>query len=270
MSLKIPINKKLNIHLVGAGGTGGYALACLARLLAGGDHTIHVYDGDLVETKNLKRQNFLMEDLDLNKADVLCKRLSKGIFGCPKLIPHSEYLTGKEDFLAEILTSLEPGESLVILLAVDNIATRRMVNEMAMNDLLSMGIPALLLDSGNDNQGGQILLYANAPLVYKEPLEKTGKQGMLPTMLQYFPELDKIKDDNPGLVMNCADNAESEPQAMMANVRNGELLALITNRMLETGSAPGNLWRSDILTGNTRCMFTGFYKSEEKEEDTNG
>ena len=52
MSLKIPINKKLNIHLVGAGGTGGYALACLARLLAGGDHTIHVYDGDLVEKKS--------------------------------------------------------------------------------------------------------------------------------------------------------------------------------------------------------------------------
>ena len=58
MSVKIPVNKRLNIHLIGSGGTGGYALACLCRLLAGGDHTIHVYDGDRVETKNLKRQNF--------------------------------------------------------------------------------------------------------------------------------------------------------------------------------------------------------------------
>lgn len=266
MSVKIPVNKRLNIHLIGSGGTGGYALACLCRLLAGGDHTIHVYDGDRVETKNLKRQNFRVEDLDLNKAQVLCDRYAKEIFGCPKLIPHPDYLTGKEDLLAEILTSLETGESLIILLAVDNIATRRMVNDLVENDLLGLGIPVIALDSGNDNQGGQVILYANAPVIHQEPMGQP-EQGMLPTMLQYFPELDKIVDDNPGLVMNCADNAESEPQAMMANVRNGELLALITNRLLEAGSVPGNLWRSDILTGNTRCTFTGFYH---KEESSNG
>ena len=45
---------------------------------------------------------------------------------------------------------------------------------------------------------------------------------------------------------------------MMANVRNGELLASIVNRLRETGKVSGNLWRSDILTGNTRCEFTGF------------
>ena len=139
-------------------------------------------------------------------------------------------------------------------------------NDLVENDLLGLGIPVIALDSGNDNQGGQVILYANAPVTHQEPMGQP-EQGMLPTMLQCFPELDKIVDDNPGLVMNCADNAESEPQAMMANVRNGELLALITNRLLEAGSVPGNLWRSDILTGNTRCTFTGFYH---KEESSNG
>lgn len=262
MSLTIPVMKKLNIHVIGSGGTGGYALSYLARLLAGGDHTIHVYDGDRVEVKNLKRQNFTVEDLDLNKAEVLCKRLTKEIYSCPKLIPHPGYLTAKEDFLAEILTSYEREESLMILLAVDNIATRRLINEVILKDLLEIGIPVIAMDSGNDNQGGQVMLYANAPVSYQAPMAKEKEQGMLPTMLQYFPELDKIKDDNPGLVMNCADNAESEPQAMMANVRNGELLALITARLLETGKIAGNLWRSDILTGNTRCSFTGFHKEE--------
>ena len=47
-----------------------------------------------------------------------------------------------------------------------------------------------------------------------------------------YPEIDVIKDihdENPGLVQNCAEESESKPQAMMANVRNGELLASITD-----------------------------------------
>lgn len=262
MSITIPVNKKLNIHVIGAGGTGGYAVSYLARLLAGGDHKIHVYDGDRVEVKNLKRQNFTVEDLDLNKAQVLCDRVSKEVYGCPKMTAHPDYITAKDEFLAEILTSFDQGESLLVLLAVDNVATRKMINEVILKDLLELGIPVIAMDSGNDNQGGQVMLYANAPVSHQEPMTRKTEQGMLPTMLQYFPELDKIKDDNPGLVMNCADNAESEPQAMMANVRNGELFALITARLLETGKISGNLWRSDILTGNTRCSFTGFHKEE--------
>lgn len=255
--LQLPVREKLNIHVIGAGGTGGYFLCFLARLLAGGNHVIHVYDGDRVEPKNLKRQNFTMDELDLNKAEAICNRLSNEILQAPKLIAHSEYLTCKEDLLAEILSSLEEDQSLILVLAVDNIATRKMVNELLMTDLVQERILTIALDSGNDMQGGQVVLYGNAAVSYKPLLEKSA-QGMLPSMLQVYPELDKVKDENPGLVQNCADNAESEPQAMMANVRNGELLAHIVTRIFETHKAPGNLWRSDILTGNTRCMFTGF------------
>ncbi len=257
MSLTLPVKKKLNIHVIGAGGTGGYAITYLARLLAGGEHVIHVYDGDRVETKNLKRQNFSVSDLDLNKAQAICSRVEAEILGAPTMVAHDSYLTDKDELLAEILTSLEEDQSLILVLAVDNIATRKMVNELIERDLTEAGILTIALDSGNDNQGGQVVLYANAPVTWKPPMAESSK-GMLPTMLQIYPELDKIKDDNPGLVMNCADNAESEPQAMMCNVRNGELLAHIITRISETYKAPGNLWRSDILTGNTRCSFEGF------------
>ena len=255
--LQLPVKDKLNIHVIGAGGTGGYFLCFLARLLAGGEHVIHVYDGDRVEPKNLKRQNFTMDELDLNKAEAICNRISKEILQAPTMVAHSEYLTEKDELLAEILASLEDDQSLVLVLAVDNIATRKLVNDLLMDDLVQEQILTIALDSGNDMQGGQIVLYGNATVSYKPLLEKSSK-GMLPSMLQVYPELDKIKDENPGLIQNCADNAESEPQAMMANVRNGELLAHIVTRILETHKAPGNLWRSDILTGNTRCEFTGF------------
>lgn len=259
MSLTIPVRKKLNIHVIGAGGTGGYAIAYLARLLAGGEHTIHVYDGDRVEAKNLKRQNFTMSDLDLNKAEAVCGHIEKEILHAPKMVAHGSYIADKEELLAEILTSLEEDESLVLILAVDNIATRKMVNDLIMRDLVQARILTVALDSGNSNQGGQVVLYGNASATWKEAFKEPVK-GMLPTMLQVYPELNAIEDENPGLVTNCAENAESEPQAMMCNVRNGELLAHIVTRILETHKSPGNLWRSDILTGNTACSFTGFWE----------
>lgn len=259
--LQIPVREKLNIHVIGAGGTGGYTVEYLTRLLAGGEHTIHVYDGDQVEAKNLKRQNFTKEELGRNKAVALTERLSQAVFHAPTLIPHEQYLTTADDLMVEILTSLEPDESLILISAVDNIATRKLINGVLLNELVQNRILTIALDCGNDNQGGQVVLYGNAAATWAPMFGKKDK-GMLPTMLQIFPELDKIEDVNPGLQRSCEEHAEAEPQAMMANVRNGELLALLVERIRANHKAPGNLWRSDILTGNTTCSFTGFWKGD--------
>lgn len=256
--LNMPLKEKLNIHVIGAGGTGGYCVEFLARLLAGGDHKIHVYDGDMVELKNLKRQNFTKDDVDLNKAEALCQRLSAQIMDAPEITPHPIYLTDEDSFLAEVLLTVEPDESLVIVQAVDNVSTRKLVNNVIMDKLVKSRILTVALDSGNDDQGGQVVLYANGGVKNIDPLTKQSQLGLLPTMLQVFPELNEVDDNNPGIVMDCAENAESKPQAMMANARNGEILAQAVIRLKETGKAPGNLWRSDILTGNTKVEFTGF------------
>ena len=229
----------------------------LARLLAGGEHVIHVYDGDRVETKNLRRQNFTKNDLDKNKAEALCGWISENIHQAPEMVAHPCYITDPKELHAEILISLEEDQSLILVLAVDNIATRKLANQMIMKDLVDSRTLTVALDSGNDNQGGQVVLFGNAAAVWAPPLKEKEK-GVLPTMLEIYPELAAVEDENPGLVMNCAENAESQPQAMMCNVRNGELLAQIIVKILETHKAPGNLWRSDILTGNTTCTFTGF------------
>lgn len=256
--LTIPTRGTLNVHLIGAGGTGGYALEYLSRLFAGSQHSIRVYDGDVVEPKNLKRQNFTLSELDQNKAKAITERLSQNVMQAPAMTYHDSYITDKDEFLADILMDLdEDSESLVIIMAVDNVATRRLINQVVMEDLLEIGIPTIVLDSGNDDQGGQVVLYTNADVDYTKPFEKP-ISGSLPTMLQIYPEIDKIEDVNPGLEMDCAENAESQPQAMMANVRNGELLANILYQVFETGVVSYNLWRSDIHTGNTSGEFTGF------------
>ena len=72
-------SRPVKIVLVGTGGTGGYIVPQLYRLLYALDRPIRVIlcDGDLVEEKNLGRQNFIEADLGKNKAMVLAERYQK-------------------------------------------------------------------------------------------------------------------------------------------------------------------------------------------------
>lgn len=260
--LTVKTKEKLNIHVIGAGGTGGYAVEYLTRLFAGTKNRIHVWDGDMVEIKNLKRQNFSFDDVDKNKATALVDRLNKMVHSAPTLIDHPAYITDKDEFAMDLAMDTESDESLVIVLAVDNIATRKMINEVAMDMLKEAMVPVIMLDSGNDDQGGQVVLYTNYETTYTPALSQPIK-GQLPTMLQIFPELATISDDNPGLVMDCAENAEHKPQAMMCNVRNGEVLAGIVYQIYNDQQIPSNMWRSLNSTQATTSTFTGFTDKKE-------
>ena len=264
--------KRPHIHLFGAGGTGGFAIEFLTRLFAGSDATIEIYDGDTVEPKNLKRQNFVMEDLDLTKVEALIKRMKKQVPQPPKFVAHTEFIVDVDDiqdqrpdnvidsdeFIADILMNTEDDESLIFVSAVDNIATRRLINKVA-KELGESDIDVVMIDSGNSDQGGQVVLYANYDVEDKEILGAS-ETIKLPSMLELFPEIDVIRDEqdeNPGIVRNCAEEAESKPQAMMANVRNGDTLALIVYQVSQNMSFNANLWTSDLLTGNTVASRKG-------------
>ena len=79
--------KEFNIIIVGVGGTGGYVVRDLQRFiysLGKRVHDIklnlHLVDPDIVEMKNLLRQNFSPTDLGKPKAEVTAIRTSR-IFG---------------------------------------------------------------------------------------------------------------------------------------------------------------------------------------------
>lgn len=246
------MTKKPHIHIFGAGGTGGFALEYLTRLFAGTNITIDLYDGDTVETKNLKRQNFTMSDLDLYKVDALINRMKNQVAEPPRFVAHTEYIIDSDELMAEVLTGLEDDEQCIFLSAVDNIATRRLINQ-TIKDLADIDIPVIAIDSGNHDQGGQVVLYTNYPVEDKD-LFGNSKLIELKSMLELYPEIDVIKDihdENPGLVQNCAEESESKPQAMMANVRNGELLASITYQLSTNQGFANNIWISDVMTGKT-------------------
>lgn len=243
--------KKPHIFLIGAGGTGGFTLEFLTRLFAGQKISIDVYDGDKVELKNLKRQAFTLDDLDYFKVDALAHRLTEIVPEAPTINSHTEYIVSVDEFVAELLLNLEEDETPVIISALDNIATRRLVNEAIAE--LSGNQDVVAIDSGNNDQGGQVVLFSNYEIECKDIMGDTTHVN-LPNMLQMFPEIDVIKDihdENPGLVQNCADNAESKPQSMMANVRNADIISSIVYKLSNNESFTSNLWVSDLLTGST-------------------
>lgn len=74
--------RPVKVVQLGAGGTGGHIAPHLFRLLYSLDRPVRyiICDGDVVEEKNLVRQNFTPADLGENKAQVLAERYST-VFG---------------------------------------------------------------------------------------------------------------------------------------------------------------------------------------------
>ena len=76
--MRFPVSCPIHIVMIGCGGTGGHIAPHLYRLLYSvfRPSTVILCDGDLVEKKNLVRQNFVSCDLGRNKAEVLAERYS--------------------------------------------------------------------------------------------------------------------------------------------------------------------------------------------------
>jgi tRNA A37 threonylcarbamoyladenosine dehydratase len=80
--MKYPTDIPVKVIQLGAGGTGGHIVPHIYRLLYSLDRPARyiICDGDVVEEKNLVRQNFAPIDQGENKARVLAERYAS-VFG---------------------------------------------------------------------------------------------------------------------------------------------------------------------------------------------
>ena len=94
--MKFAENRPVKIVMLGAGGTGGHIAPHLYRLLYALDRPVRfiICDGDIVEEKNLVRQNFTPADIGENKAKVLAERYSS-VFGMETGVSPKRIATGK-------------------------------------------------------------------------------------------------------------------------------------------------------------------------------
>ena len=210
------------IAMLGAGGTGGHAAPNVYRLL----HSLRrpsaftVCDGDLVERKNLVRQNFVEADLGRNKAQVIAKRYARAFGTEASYLP--EFVESREAlerlFRGGLRGENRDGRLNILLGCVDNNRSRRVCHEafMAADNLV-------YIDAGNGESTGQVVCGV-----------RLGGRTASPPVGELHPE---ILEDGGALPseLGCAEAAMSAPQSMAANIMAAAAMASMLYGLLAAG-----------------------------------
>lgn len=199
----------VKVVIIGAGGTGGYVIPHLYRIgfAAGRPMRIIVCDGDVVESKNLIRQNFVEQDIGRNKAQVLAERYSAA-FGIeceyiPRFVEDEKELfhLTEPDFLQNRWRGIPDTQRVILLGCVDNNKSRKLCHAVfaRQKDLI-------YIDSGNGEHTGQVVcgVRQNGRTTYKPVC------SLYPDMLQ---DEDKFPSE-----LSCAERTLSAPQSVTANL----------------------------------------------------
>lgn len=221
--------RPVKIVMIGAGGTGGHIAPHLYRLLYALERPVKfiVCDGDIVEEKNLVRQNFTEADLGLNKARVVAERYS-GVFGLetsyvPDFIESPEKLEEliKPDIRRVSECSSKTVKELVILIgAVDNNRSRQLCHEVFLKSR-----ELIYIDSGNGEYTGQVVC----------GIRRNGKTIYQPVGALY-PDMAQPDDLFPSEV-SCADASVSAPQTIVANLMAATAVVTMIYNILVVGSS---------------------------------
>ena len=226
--MKFALSKPVKIIMLGAGGTGGHIAPHLYRLL----HTLDRYtkvivcDGDIVEEKNLVRQNFIAADLGRNKAQVLAERYASA-FGLevsyiPEFIESEERLAQlvKPDTFPTGPYLYQTQEGLSILIGcVDNNRSRQLCHSV-----FKSADNLIYIDSGNGEYTGQVVCGI-----------KRGGRAYYKPVGDVYPDV-LLETDKFPTELSCAEAAVSAPQSIVANIMAGTAVVSYLYNILVLGS----------------------------------
>jgi molybdopterin/thiamine biosynthesis adenylyltransferase len=183
-----------DIKIIGLGGIGSALSDSVSRFLNYRSQTIYrvtLIDKDKYETKNLERQTFLVEGG--NKAEAKKEELKEKF---KNLIFISEPVFISNENISRFFK-----EGYIILLAVDNHKTRKVVS-----DYCSILSDIVLISGGNEITEGNIQIF----------IKKDG-QKLLPNLTDYHSEIDNPQDKSPE-EKSCQELQQSEPQLYFTNL----------------------------------------------------
>lgn len=207
--MKYSSTAPVKIVVIGAGGTGGYVIPHLYRLGYASHRYVRIIvcDGDVVEEKNLIRQNFVQQDIGRNKAQVQAERYSAA-FGIeceykPDFIENDEELfkLTSPDFYARPNSGVPETQKVILLGCVDNNKSRQMCHRVFNNQK-----DLIYIDSGNGEHTGQVVC----------GVRQNGKTTYKPVGSLY-PDVLKEEDKFPS-ELSCAERTVSAPQSVTANL----------------------------------------------------
>ena len=229
---KIEGGQSYHFIVVGAGGTGGYLIPNLARMVSltsekfedeGVSHRITIIDADSIEPKNLTRQQFVQPDIGKNKAEIMARRYGRS-FGLT-IGYIKKYIESPED-LVQLMNSSE--HTPVLVDAVDNNKTRLIMKE-AMDEYGKTG-EILQISSGNEEYAGQVIFNYKNKDIYTSVLSSDGATTRnTPGLFEVFPtaEIGQLPTE-----LSCAEQAISSPQNIHVNMTAANLMFGYVNKIL--------------------------------------
>lgn len=203
---------KYDLCVVGAGGTGTYFLKEFSRFLCNNVDTkksivsMHIYDGDVVEEKNLSRQAFTDADIGRNKAAVMAEVLNDAFD--LSYIAHDIYVLDRQQ-VTKNFQKKQYSEPVVPLIVscVDNHACRILLEQ-----IFETEDSCVLFDSGNEFSSGEVVYsYKSCNKVYG------------PVRSYYFPDVAK-GELRSRAEMSCTELNSVAPQHIFTNMLAGNLL----------------------------------------------
>lgn len=223
----------MNVVLIGAGGIGSHLAGWTARFLAWrpGQHELLIVDKDTFEDKNRERQSFRSHG---NKARVIAEEL------------RPQFRRVRIDYLSEYVTpenvSLVLSEDAIVLIAVDNHATRKVVSDAA-RDYRNITI----ISGGNEETHGTVQVYA-----------RRNGRDVTPPLTQDHPEIERPDAPAP-YEMHCEERARAgEPQIFAANLMAGVVMFAVLWRLTERPDGFISFLRGSHETAYTEIHFEVF------------
>jgi hypothetical protein len=240
--------------LIGCGGTGGYVLQQVCRLLYGlkeerraardgppmfGIETVEgvpgvlLVDGDTVERKNLLRQYFLPADVGERKAMVLAGRYAAA-YGL-NVAAYPNYLTSNTDF-----KRLVP-DGAVVVGAVDNAGTRKLLHERLLryeNVVYVDAGNAAVSDPPRDERMGRSEIARIRESGWEGQVVcgvRKGGETLLPFPGEVFPDLIE-GDDQPLTEVPCGEAIVSQPQRHLTNLAAATVVLSYLTPLLSDGT----------------------------------
>lgn len=217
--LKVTDKEKYYIVL-GAGGTGSWLIPSLSKL----DVNAVIIDGDFIEEKNTLRQNFSNSEVGSMKAEVLGEKFD---------FPYVTEFIDSTEMLEEIISEFPENQVPVFVGCLDNNGTRHLIH-----DLFKKKDDIIWVDSGNGERHGQtfVAIKEKGEVKMKSPVD----------IDEVFAVVDG--DERRPDQISCAEQSESAPQNVTANVMAAATLFSVIANINNNGILTGNKFTWDTRT----------------------
>lgn len=245
---------QLHLIQVGCGGIGAQLAGSTARI-ARECHSLYeqvrisLFDGDRVERKNIRRQNFCESEVGQNKAETLAYRLNAAWGLDIEAFPfhferHHAHLADRESRLTILLGCVDT--------AAGRLAMHHAIARQSPHDNGQMW----WLDGGNVSVHGQVCLGNTGQAdVLAKSFDIPNICQALPSPAWLHPELlQPLPDEQPKKRQSCADLAMVDPQSLTINSIISAHMADYLLRLLVTKDLRRFATYIDMDSGSVRSL----------------